>query len=109
MAQRLSDVTEEELLGRLLPLLAGHDPRVLLGPGDDTAWLTTGDGRYLVTTDAMVRGLDWLDAWSSGADVGHKTVAQNYADIAAMGGVPTGLRVTLAADQFDRLAAKERT
>ena len=98
MALRLSDVTEEEILGRLLPLLAGHDPRVLLGPGDDTAWLTTGDGRYLVTTDAMVRGLDWLDAWSSGEDVGHKTVAQNYADIAAMGGVPTGLLVTLAAD-----------
>lgn len=98
MALRLRDVTEEELLARLVPLLRGHDARVLLGPGDDTAWLTAGDGRYLATTDTMVRGHDWLDAWSTGEDVGHKTVAQNCADIAAMGGVPTGLLVTLAAD-----------
>lgn len=98
MTLRLADVTEEELLARIVPLLSGHDPRVLVGPGDDTAWLTAGDGRYLATTDAMVRGHDWLDEWSTGEDVGHKTVAQNCADIAAMGGVTTGLLVTVAAD-----------
>ena len=43
-------------------------------------------------------GRDWLDAWSSGADVGHKVVAQNLADVAAMGGRPTGVLVTLVTD-----------
>ncbi len=95
---RLRDLTEEELLARILPLMKRPDPCVLVGPGDDTAWLTASDGRYLATTDAMVRGHDWLDAWSSGADVGHKAVAQNTADIAAMGGITTGLLVTVAAD-----------
>ena len=55
-------------------------------------------GRTIATTDTVVLGRDWLDAWSSGADVGHKVVAQNLADVAAMGGRPTGVLVTLVTD-----------
>lgn len=93
----LADVGEDGLLSVIFPLLPGG-PGVLLGPGDDTALLSTPGGAVLATTDAMVRGRDWLDEWSTGADVGAKAVAQNLADIAAMGGVPTGLLVTLIAD-----------
>jgi thiamine-monophosphate kinase len=93
----LADVGEEGLLSVIFPLLPGG-PGVLLGPGDDTALLSVPGGSVLATTDAMVRGRDWRDEWSTGADVGVKTVAQNIADIAAMGGVPTGLLVTLIAD-----------
>ena len=93
----LADLGEDGLLSVIFPLLPGG-PGVLLGPGDDTALLSAPGGSVLATTDAMVRGRDWLDEWSSGADVGAKTVAQNIADIAAMGGVPTGLLVTLIAD-----------
>lgn len=69
---------------------------VLVGPGDDTALLATS-GPVLATTDAMVRGRDWLDEWSTARDVGAKVVVQNLADLAAMGGVGTGLLVTLVA------------
>jgi thiamine-monophosphate kinase len=93
----LGDVGEDGLLSVIFPLLPGG-PGVLIGPGDDTALLSTPGGSVLATTDAMVRGRDWLDEWSTGADVGAKTVAQNIADIAAMGGVPTGLLVSLIAD-----------
>lgn len=99
----LGEVGEDGLLSVILPLLPGG-PAVLIGPGDDTALLSTPDGSVLATTDAMVRGRDWLDEWSSGADVGVKTVAQNIADIAAMGGVPSGLLVTLIADPVTPLA-----
>ena len=99
----LADIGEDELLSTIFPLLPGG-PGVLIGPGDDTALLSTPGGSVLATTDAMVRGRDWLDEWSSGADVGAKTVAQNLADIAAMGGVPTGLLVTLIADPRTSLA-----
>ena len=99
----LADIGEDELLSTIFPLLPGG-PGVLIGPGDDTAVLSTPGGSVLATTDAMVRGRDWLDEWSSGADVGAKTVAQNLADIAAMGGVPTGLLVTLIADPRTSLA-----
>lgn len=99
----LADLGEDGLLSVIFPLLPGG-PGVLLGPGDDTALLSTPGGSVLATTDAMVRGRDWLDEWSTGADVGAKTVAQNLADIAAMGGVPTGLLVTLIADPRTPLA-----
>lgn len=68
-----------------------------MAPGDDAAVLRTSE-RTIATTDTVVLGRDWLDAWSSGADIGHKVVAQNLADVAAMGGRPTGVLVTLVAD-----------
>lgn len=98
---RLRDIGEDALLAQIFPLLAGDpaaDDGVLVGPGDDTAVIAAPDARVVVTTDAMVRDHDWRDEWSSGADVGAKIVAQNVADVAAMGAVPTGLLVTLAAD-----------
>lgn len=99
----LGEIGEDGLLSVIFPLLPGG-PGVLLGPGDDAALLSAPGGSVLVTTDAMVRGRDWLDQWSTGADVGAKAVAQNIADIAAMGGVPTGLLVTLIADPQTSLA-----
>ncbi|HEY8652419.1 MAG TPA: thiamine-phosphate kinase [Dermatophilaceae bacterium] len=99
----LADLGEDELLATIFPLLPGG-PGVMIGPGDDTALLRASHGSVLVTTDAMVRGRDWLDEWSTGSDVGAKTVAQNLADIAAMGGVPSGLLVTLVADPRTSLA-----
>lgn len=99
----LGQIGEDGLLSVIFPLLSSG-PGVLLGPGDDAALLSTPGGSVLVTTDAMVRGRDWLDEWSSGADVGAKTVAQNIADIAAMGGVPQGLLVTLIADPATSVA-----
>jgi thiamine-monophosphate kinase len=99
----LGEVGEDGLLSVIFPLLPGG-PGVLIGPGDDTALLATPGGAVLATTDAMVRGRDWLDEWSTGGDVGAKTVAQNIADIAAMGGVPSGLLVTLVADPVTPVA-----
>jgi len=99
----LADLGEDDLLATIFPLLPSG-PGVLLGPGDDAALLSAPLGSVLASTDAMVRGRDWLDEWSSGADVGAKTVAQNIADIASMGGVPTGLLVTLIADPGTPLA-----
>lgn len=93
----LAELSEEALLDEIFPLLAGG-PEVVVGPGDDTAVLATPSGSVIATTDAMVRGRDWRDDWSSGHDVGAKVVAQNLADVAAMGGRPTGLLITLVAD-----------
>lgn len=97
---RLQDVSEEELLSRLFPLFGGTTgaAEVLIGPGDDAAVLAAPSGAVVLTTDSMVRGRDWRDEWSAPREIGHKVVAQNVADIAAMGAAPTGLLVALAAD-----------
>lgn len=86
--------------------------RVLIGPGDDAAVLDlVDDPRVVLTTDSMVRGLDWRDDWSTPEDVGVKLVVQNHADVVAMGARPVALLVALAADPatpldwVDRLTA----
>ncbi len=93
----LSDIGEDELLRRIFPLLP-PEPQALVGPGDDAAVLRLSYGTVVLTTDTMVLGQDWHDEWSSARDVGAKAVAQNLADVAAMGAVPAGLLVTLIAD-----------
>jgi thiamine-monophosphate kinase len=99
---RLRDISEGELLALVFPVYAGAVPAdpgsVWVGPGDDAAVVGTPGGSVVATTDSMVRGLDWRDEWSSAHDVGVKVAAQNVADIAAMGAVPTALLVSLAAD-----------
>src|SRR5829696_595973 len=92
----LRSLGEDELLGRILPTFP-RASELLVAPGDDAAVLRTSD-RTVATTDTVVLGRDWLDEWSSGADIGHKVVSQNLADIAAMGGRPTGVLLTLVAD-----------
>lgn len=97
---RLQDLSEGELLARLFPLFGDTTgpAEVLLGPGDDAALLAAPSGAVVLTTDSMVRDRDWRDDWSAPEEVGRKVVAQNLADIAAMGAVPTGLLIAFAAD-----------
>lgn len=67
---------------------------VIIGSGDDAAVLEAQDS-FLVSTDTLVEGHDFLLEWSSGFDLGFKAVASNLADIAAMGARPTALVVAM--------------
>lgn len=69
----------------------------MLGPGDDAAVVSTPDRRVVASTDLLVEGRHFRREWSSAYDVGRRAAAQNLADIAAMGAVPTALLVGLAA------------
>lgn len=93
--QRVGDLSERELLARILGILSGSS-RALVGPGDDAAVLAAPGGRVVVTTDTLVHGPDFRLAWSSGDDLGFKSAAVNLADVAAMGARPTALIVALA-------------
>ena len=89
---------------------------VTVGPGDDAAVLQAPDGRVVVTTDMLVEGRHFRLDWSSPHDVGRKAIAQNAADIEAMGaritgfvvafGAPTDTPVALAAELTDGLWAE---
>ncbi len=101
----IAQVGEQGLISEIVDVLAPRTDeerraaadRVVLGPGDDAAVLTAEDGSVVVSTDMLVQGQHFRLDWSSAQDVGHKAAAQNLADIAAMGAVPTGLLVALAA------------
>jgi len=51
----------------------------------------------VVSTDLLVEGRHFRRDWSAAEDVGHKAAARAFADIVAMGAVPTGLLVGFAA------------
>ncbi len=92
----VADVTEAELLARILPLLPGA-AAASVGPGDDAAVVAAPDGRFVVTTDLMVHGPDFRLAWSTPWELGWKAAATNLSDVAAMGATPSALVVAIAA------------
>lgn len=91
----VGDLGEIAVVERILAAV-GSLPGVPVGPGDDAAVLACADGRMVVTTDMLVEGRHFRRDWSEAADVGHKSAAENLADVAAMGAKPTALVVALA-------------
>jgi thiamine-monophosphate kinase len=65
------------------------------GPGDDAAVLPRLRGESCVTVDAVVEGVHFRRASSRLADVGHKALAVNLSDLAAMGARPRWALVAL--------------
>src|SRR5262245_46529423 len=71
-------------------------PKVLLGPGDDTAVLRWPPGApCLITTDMLLEGSCFLLAEAGPRRVGRKAMAVNLSDIAAMAGSPLAAVVSV--------------
>ncbi len=78
---------------------------VTLGPGDDAAVVTVADGRAVVSTDMLVQDRHFRLDWSTPHDIGRKAIAQNAADIEAMGGRSTVFVVAFGAPSDTPVAA----
>ena len=86
--------------------------RVIAGIGDDAAVLKyTRNKHLLLTTDMILEDVHFTLKGASPEQIGHKALAVNISDIAAMGGVPTyavvalGLPAYLPVEFVDRLYA----
>jgi len=107
----LGDLGEFGLIRRIAPHF--HAPaRDVLGIGDDCAVLPKeGDRVTLVTTDLLIENIHFLRDRIAPEELGHKALAVNLSDIAAMGGWPTaaflsvGLPETIDIDWLDRFFA----
>lgn len=91
---RASDFNETELIARISTHLSSTD-EVVLGPGDDAAIVRAVDGNVVVSTDVLVENQHFHREWITAEALGHRCIAQNVADIAAMGGRPTAVVVAL--------------
>ncbi|MDG5486826.1 thiamine-phosphate kinase [Mycolicibacterium gadium] len=94
--ETLAGVGEFAVIDRLV---AGREQpdSVVLGPGDDAAVVWAGGGATVVSTDMLVEGSHFRLDWSTPHDVGRKAIAQNAADIEAMGATPTAFVVAFGA------------
>jgi thiamine-monophosphate kinase len=113
--ETLAGVGEFAVIERLV---AGRSrpAAVVLGPGDDAAVVAAPDGRVVVSTDMLVEGRHFRLDWSTPDDVGRKAIAQNAADIEAMGarptafvvgfGAPAGTSAAAASELFDGMWAE---
>jgi thiamine-monophosphate kinase len=94
-------LSEFSLIQRFFTQQRVKNPSTLLGIGDDCALLSIPDGYELaVTTDTMVENVHFF----AGADpelLGHKLLAVNLSDLAAMGAMPTSVMLALTLPKVD--------
>jgi len=75
----------------------GRNRAVLSGIGDDCAVLRLLAGRdSLVTTDFTLEGIHFRRDWHPPESVGHRCLARGLSDIAATGGEPVAVLLSLA-------------
>ena len=92
-----SRVGEFELIARLTAGLSTR-PDVVLGAGDDTALLALDpESPWLLaaTVDAQVEGRHFVRDIATPEEIGHKALAVNLSDLAAMGAEPLWALVSL--------------
>jgi thiamine-monophosphate kinase len=93
---KLQDFGEFKLIDRIRQQVV-NGAGVHRGIGDDAAVLSLPDGHHLLTsTDLLIEDVHFRHAWTDCEALGHKAVAVNLSDIAAMGGTPRYLYLGLA-------------
>ena len=85
-------------------------PWVVVGPGDDAAVIEPERGALeVLTTDAQVEGVHFDRRFVPPDAIGHRALAVNLSDLAAMGARPRAALLSLAlppsleVDAFDRM------
>jgi thiamine-monophosphate kinase len=82
-------IGERGLIERIRRRLPAPPSSLIVNVGDDAAVATVDRGALQVlTTDALVEGVHFDRRFSTPVDIGHKALAVNLSDIAAMGGTP---------------------
>lgn len=96
-------MTEDSLVAALREIVeapaSGPSPgprAIVLGIGDDAAaWQPSRSHLAVITTDALVDGVHFLSATMAAEAIGHRAMAANLSDIAAMGARPVLATIAL--------------
>ena len=96
----IATLNEFDLIRALQRRYRSDGPGVLRGIGDDAAVIASNPRRsHLFTTDLLAEGIHFDLATATFVDVGFRAATANLSDIAAMGGTPEYILVSLAMPQ----------
>lgn len=120
---KLKEIGEFGFIERFKPLFADLVLGTQMGIGDDCAIISANEHEdWLITTDLLMEEVHFLREAIRPEQLGHKALAVNLSDIAAMGGTPVGSFLSIAIpsdidveyldafmDGYHGLSAKYRT
>jgi len=90
---KIKEIGEFGLIDRITKKSKKKD--VLIGIGDDAAVVKTKKGLEILTTDCLVEGDHFKKDWFTPQQIGMKAIEINVSDVAAMGGIPKYVLVSL--------------
>ena len=91
----VSEIGEHALIARITARLA-MPSWVVVGPGDDAAVVEPERGALdVLTTDAVIDGVHFDTAFVPPQAIGHRALAVNLSDLAAMGAMPRAALLSL--------------
>ena len=106
----VADLTEAELIARIRQRLPPPPDWIVVGIGDDAAVVEPERNRLeVLSVDALVEGIHFDRAFTPPDAIGHRALAVNLSDLAAMGSAPRlallsfALPPALACQDFDAL------
>ncbi len=109
----VSDLTERELIKRIAERLQPPPGWLTVGIGDDAAVVEPERNRLeVLSVDAVVEGVHFDRRFTPPAAIGHRALAVNLSDLAAMGAAPRlallsfVLPPALLRDDFDALVSR---
>src|SRR5688572_10562789 len=87
--QTVADLGERALIERIRLRIPAAPEFVIVGIGDDAAVVAPiRNALEVLTTDCLVEGVHFDRTFVGAADIGHKALAVNLSDLAAMGAAP---------------------
>ena len=92
----VADIGERALIARIKARVS-MPSWVVIGPGDDAAVIRPERGAFdVLTTDALVEGVHFDRRFVPPDAIGHRALAANLSDLAAMGASPRAALLSLA-------------
>ena len=93
----VEELGEHALIERIHARVPSRSVDILVGIGDDAAVLEPKRGTLtVVTTDGLEDGIHFDRNFCTPADIGHRALAVNLSDLAAMGATPHYILLSLA-------------
>src|SRR6266436_1586253 len=93
----VADLTERELIARIQERLPAPPAWMIVGIGDDAAVVEPERNRLeVLSVDALVDGVHFDRIFTPPAAIGHRALAANLSDLAAMGAAPRLALLSLA-------------